>query len=103
APARRRAGQRRNSHRPHRGDSSPTGSRPRRAGEARAARAIARGVSQAAQREGVVSNALGISAVTAVLEYLFNSVYPGSGLGSVTVTAGGPATRPKPPPARRPS
>jgi hypothetical protein len=37
-----------------------------------------------------VSNALGISAVTAVLEYLFNSVYPGSGLGSVTVTAVAP-------------
>ena len=32
-----------------------------------------------------MSNALGISAVTAVLEYLLNSVYPASGLGSVTV------------------
>jgi hypothetical protein len=37
-----------------------------------------------------MSNALGISAVTAVLEYLLNSVYPASGLGSVTVTAVAP-------------
>jgi hypothetical protein len=34
-----------------------------------------------------MSNALGISAVTAVLEYLLNHVYSQAGLGSVTVSA----------------
>jgi hypothetical protein len=37
-----------------------------------------------------MSNALGISAVTAVLEYILTSIYTGSGLGGVAVTAVAP-------------
>lgn len=37
-----------------------------------------------------MSNALGISAVTAVLQYLLNGIYAGAGLGSISVSAVAP-------------